>query len=369
MKQLTITILLIFAIMSRIKAQISPIQGQPCPADGKFEYDAFEKMVKEIKENCSNDLLPKYEARVNLCKTNPNPKRCLDEVSLDKFLNDNPTISFSDDEKKWLLDHDDILCQLPKIKLDYLNLDLDYVINILITRSDITLDKLIDGARLWGPDNNYKSPEIEATHIIIDFLGIPTTKPNELLLANTPSRGNTNDLEHSSDCSNNSTYTSVRNDIKPWSVAKHKEEMLDLMIDFSSGVLEDVAIQMANTFFINSSPSNHYHLPNLSSAAYATPEMNNFIIFFGKELEKELKNQNGDINKIQSFTLLQDQHPKFNSYIGSGLTICMNDTEQSFIYLKPNTYSYSPTTGYWNAEFDILILDHFGMDDDDVLGY
>lgn len=71
MKQLIIATLLIFAIMLRIKAQISPIQGQPCPADGKFEYDDFEKQVKEIKENCSYDLLPKYEARLNTSKTNP----------------------------------------------------------------------------------------------------------------------------------------------------------------------------------------------------------------------------------------------------------------------------------------------------------
>ena len=71
MKQLIITILLIFAIMPSTKAQVSPTQGPPCPADGKFEYDDFEKQVKEIKENCSNDLFPKYEARLNTSKTNP----------------------------------------------------------------------------------------------------------------------------------------------------------------------------------------------------------------------------------------------------------------------------------------------------------
>jgi hypothetical protein len=43
MKQLIIATLLIFAIMPRIKAQVSPIQGPPCPVDGKFEYDKEEK--------------------------------------------------------------------------------------------------------------------------------------------------------------------------------------------------------------------------------------------------------------------------------------------------------------------------------------
>ena len=57
--------------MSSIISLLSPTQDLQFTTQGKFEYNDFEKQVKEIKENCSNDLFPKYEARLNTSKTNP----------------------------------------------------------------------------------------------------------------------------------------------------------------------------------------------------------------------------------------------------------------------------------------------------------
>ena len=57
--------------MSSIISLLSPTQDLQFTRQGKFGYDDFEKQVNEIKENYSNDLFPKYEARVNTSKTNP----------------------------------------------------------------------------------------------------------------------------------------------------------------------------------------------------------------------------------------------------------------------------------------------------------
>ena len=57
--------------MSSIISLLSPTQDLQFTRQGKFGYDDFEKQVNEIMENYSNDLFPKYEARVNTSKTNP----------------------------------------------------------------------------------------------------------------------------------------------------------------------------------------------------------------------------------------------------------------------------------------------------------
>ncbi|MBK7467583.1 MAG: hypothetical protein IPJ43_12685 [Saprospiraceae bacterium] len=57
--------------MTSIISLLSPTQDLQFTRQGKFEYNDFEKQIKEIKENCSYDLFPKYEARLNTSKTNP----------------------------------------------------------------------------------------------------------------------------------------------------------------------------------------------------------------------------------------------------------------------------------------------------------
>ncbi len=57
--------------MSSIISLLSPTQDLQFTRQGKFGYDDFIKQGNEIKENCSNDLFPKYEARLNTSKTNP----------------------------------------------------------------------------------------------------------------------------------------------------------------------------------------------------------------------------------------------------------------------------------------------------------
>jgi hypothetical protein len=73
--------------MSSIISLLTPTQDLQFTTQGKFEYNDFEKQVKEIKENCSYDSFLKYEARLNTSKTNP--KKCIDEIMLNKYLEDN----------------------------------------------------------------------------------------------------------------------------------------------------------------------------------------------------------------------------------------------------------------------------------------
>lgn len=369
MRKIFILLIIILFVENKGESQIVKPVPPACPNDSKLTYDDFEKFVIEIKTNCKIELLPNYRLNVELCKSSTNPKRCLDELMLDAFLENNTNISLSTDEKEWLLDHPYILCELPTIRISYPNLDLDYVIQILSTNPNVELSDLIEGSRLWGPDNKY-NPEVQLpTFLIIEFLGIPNTNPLNTLIASTPDRRNYIDLDHSSQCQNGDTYKNIIPIVKPWSIEDHKNEMIDLMTDFSTFTLEDVAIEMANTFFINNNAENHFHFENLSSAAYATPEMHNFIVKFGEMFHLKLKEQNGDVSKVIAFDISNVFRPKFSAYQVTGLTICINDTEKSSVYYSPTTYTYDPTTKYWECEFTFLVIDHFGLDNDDVLSY
>ena len=80
MKQLIITFLLIFAIMPSIKSQVSPTQGPPCPLDGKFEYDDFERQVIDYFEKNNLPFLPELFDLASDCRNSSNPELCLEEV-------------------------------------------------------------------------------------------------------------------------------------------------------------------------------------------------------------------------------------------------------------------------------------------------
>lgn len=73
MKQLIIATLLIFAIMSSITSQVSPIQGPPCPTDGRFEYklDDYGCLILHP------DILAKIE---EFTKANKNSLDCIKYV-------------------------------------------------------------------------------------------------------------------------------------------------------------------------------------------------------------------------------------------------------------------------------------------------
>ncbi len=366
MKQLIITILLIFAIMPSIKAQVSPIP--PCPEDGKFEYDDFEKQVKEIKENCSYDLLPKYEARVNLCKTNPNPKRCLDEIMLNAFLEDNPTISLSDDEKKWLLDHDDILCQLPKIKLDYPDLDLDYVINVLTNGyGGVTLDEFKNTYEdFLDLDNPVDAPQkdIIQNGITVISTAVPSSDPIGPLIGENTYRH----PQPSEDMSNSGTLSGINPFVpnEDWWMFAHMNNL------FAATTILNTKLSVVSDEFVKrfkNNSSGEFFSSQLSENVKESPEMVNFIKIFAEKLNASLSRQNGDILKVPVIQLFLIR-PKFDGLFNKfhGLQILINDTEQTKVY-RLNDYSYDSNSKVWQCSFYFEILDHFGLDHHDAILY
>lgn len=88
MKQLIIAVLLFFAIIPSIKAQVSPVQGPPCPVDGKFEYKLDDYGCLLLHP----DILAKIE---EFTKANKNSLDCIKYVELfkEKFC--------KDDEYNW----------------------------------------------------------------------------------------------------------------------------------------------------------------------------------------------------------------------------------------------------------------------------
>jgi hypothetical protein len=93
----------------------------------------------------------------------------------------------------------------------------------------------------------------------------------------------------------------------------------------------------------------------------------NFLINFGKEMEKELKKVGGDINQVSALNT-ENYRPIFNSTYNkfSGLQIALNDTESNEIRLLNFT-----TTGgaYWSASVEVTLTDNFGLDINDARVY
>ncbi|NOT37482.1 MAG: hypothetical protein HOP11_08900 [Saprospiraceae bacterium] len=71
---------------------------------------------------------------------------------------------------------------------------------------------------------------------------------------------------------------------------------------------------MIEKFENNGSNQNSFHFELLSKNIKNTPELTNFIYYFGCEMNKELKIKNGDISQILSINIPVIKRPIFNSY-------------------------------------------------------
>lgn len=349
-------------------SQVTPTPPPNCPPDGKFEYDAFEKMVIEIKNNCQINLLPKYELKVSECRGEINKIECLFKIVLEAFLDSHPAVALTDEEKSYLINNKDILCELYNINFFFPLMDLDYVINVLynnyggVTLEDFkaTYEDFLD---LNNPIDGTATQEIQ-NGIEIIISAVPSTDPIGTLIAK-------NIYRHplpSQDMSTDGPLAGVgvlnpSDETLRFALMKNLFS-LTTILNFK---LDDVADEFVQRFKDNIGGS-HFS-DALSNNISTSPELRNFIKNFGKKLNEELKVYNGDINIVPVIEMGLTR-PTFNGLFNRfhGLQILINDTEQTKVY-KLNDYSFDPSTKIWQCSFYFEVIDHFGIDYPDVIKY
>ena len=96
--------------------------------------------------------------------------------------------------------------------------------------------------------------------------------------------------------------------------------------------------------------------------------MRNFVKKFGNELNDEFKKNGFDY--WGNIDIDQSDRPIYNSlyHIVTGLTICINDTEETRVS-RLDDLIFNTTTGEWEVTLYIEMYDHFGLDRNDVLTY
>ncbi|GAB4498946.1 MAG: hypothetical protein OHK0019_35250 [Saprospiraceae bacterium] len=77
-----------------------------------------------------------------------------------------------------------------------------------------------------------------------------------------------------------------------------------------------------------------------------------------------LKTSNGIINSINNVefnrTALNDT---------KSLTILINDTQKTDVYIVNDQYDFDPVSGAWEAVIRVNVTDNFGLDDGDVIEF
>ncbi len=198
----------------------------------------------------------------------------------------------------------------------------------------------------------------------IEIEDAPAIIPNgpKPVIGSTTNRNNTEDLTYGT----NHDATGVNPSMLGKSDATLFISMNDLM-DFGTvkdGQLRQVAHEFVNLFKTNTSPNTVATNPILNQKVEISGVFANFTKKFGARLQTKLRETNGDINGMS--IQMEDVHPKFGGYYNmvAGLTILLNDTEQTTIRLE----SYDPLpNGKFIAVIEVTIMDHFGLDKNDVV--
>jgi hypothetical protein len=146
-----------------------------------------------------------------------------------------------------------------------------------------------------------------------------------------------------------------------------KTQMRNLMTFFSLDPIEDIAVSFAERFFSKIS-SDHY-ATDLSDHVRWNPVMLNYMTGFGAQLNKVLKNNNGNIHLSEALNL-GDKPPHFTGWENRwrGYTITMNNTETAEIWYMGN-FNLDNSTKVWSADFYFEVTDHFGLDKHDAILY
>lgn len=231
----------------------------------------------------------------------------------------------------------------------------------------IPFDDIIEGGRLWyeNPNPNSSPAPIEISNGINIFHSeVLNSAPSETFFkGGMPAKGSTEDMLYG--FGGFGPTGDIELDGK--TQAELWTEMRDLVKTFSIGSLETVALDMVDFFDNNTSVNNIYMNDELSINVMFSVQMRNFVKTYGKLLNDNLKTQGIDFDEV---ILMTDyKRPVFNTYANrlSGLQICINDTEETRVYRS--NFMIDPNTNEWSCDLTIVLIDHFGLDNNDVRSY
>lgn len=94
----------------------------------------------------------------------------------------------------------------------------------------------------------------------------------------------------------------------------------------------------------------------------STP-MRNWLREYGRAINIELQETSGDINTID---LPEINRTTLNETWA--LTILINDTQEINVS-RLDSYNFNPETGEWDCYFVVNVIDHFGLDSQDVIDF
>lgn len=153
-------------------------------------------------------------------------------------------------------------------------------------------------------------------------------------------------------------------------LARSNEELWSSMRDLmdwgtmSDPPLRQVAYDFVNKFKTNTTTQTEMVDPLLNNRVEISPAFAKFLKLFGERLRTELQKSNGSFSNMATIELDRIR-PIFggSNNMRNGLTILLNDTEQSTIRLE----SYSRTGNKMNIVVEVTIKDHFGLDKHDAV--
>lgn len=135
-----------------------------------------------------------------------------------------------------------------------------------------------------------------------------------------------------------------------------EDEILDEMGD-------EVKNSYLNKFFGNKNGTFHKYQNNtLHLMAKESKKFRKWLKDYGLELNERLKVTNGSIGTIENVML--SNRVRLNET--KSLTILINDTQKTDVYIVNDQYDYNPASGTLEAVIRVNVTDNFGVDDGDV---
>jgi hypothetical protein len=187
---------------------------------------------------------------------------------------------------------------------------------------------------------------------------------NPKIVAQTTSRGNTEDMMHGNNGDPigilpSSLITEPNSDL-----FQRMQDLFHVCTVFDTD-LKNVSDEMIQKF--NSRSGGTFTSTILNSKVNQSSALINFLKKFGKILNSNLQIAAGNINNVPTINLGAIR-PIFNGLYNKfhGLQILVNDTEFTDIALDNFTIDVS---GKWSANVTVTIHDHFGLDKNDALTY
>lgn len=314
------------------------------------------------------------------------------------------SLSLNDEEIGWLMNNENELTKILSIQNDYPVKSLTYFVWV-ISNELMELDELLESYEDFNPDFFPEEGEGD-TEVIENGIVITESHPIDPAIGITPGSQISHtqyrhphdppviiapDMDFGSD-GNIDLLTPNRTIYTPYGLYeiqtidlgtadllnKSNDELFGKMeglMDFFTEVGSEPKDLVLDVFIPRFRNSIGGDLENkkLNELVESTNEMKNFVKEFGKRVNDQLKTQTGniDINNVPDFEFPELLRPHFCSgftnYRVNGLKIMINDTEQTNVYTQ--SFDIDQTTGEWTGVFLVEILDHFGLDDTDLVTF